>query len=173
MITLDTGALRFNYRIVGVAVHGGRVLLHRAEREDFWSLPGGRAELREPAEETLRREMREELGVTIGVERLLWVVENFFQYDRRDYHELALYFLMTFPPAPPLYRAAAPFAGGEAGLPLIFRWVPLADLDRTVLYPPFLKLALRDLPPAPTHVVHTDTPGTGHDGDDEDGAPGG
>ncbi len=157
MITLDTGAQRFNYRIVGVAVVGGRVLLHRAERDAFWSLPGGRAELGEPAEQTLRRELREELGVEIRVERLLWVVENFFSYDDHDYHELALYFLMTLPPDDPRCRADAPFVDAEEGVPLIFRWFPLADLDRTVLYPTFLKRALRDLPLVPTHVVHTDT----------------
>ena len=90
MITLAHGDYSFNYRIVGVALHDGHVLLHRGESEDFWTLPGGRAELGEPAEETLRREMREELGVEVEVERLLWVVENFFSYQGRSWHELAV-----------------------------------------------------------------------------------
>ncbi len=64
---------------------------------------------------------------------------------------------MTLPPDDPRCRADAPFAGAEEGIPLIFRWFPLADLDRTVLYPTFLRQALRDLPLVPTHVVHTDT----------------
>ena len=72
MITFDGGPARFNFRVVGVALdrERGRALLHRAEHDDFWSLPGGRAELLEPAEATLRREMREELGVEVAVERL-------------------------------------------------------------------------------------------------------
>lgn len=161
MITFGTATTRFNYRIVGVAVDDGRVLLHRAEWDDFWSLPGGRAELREAAEETLQREMREELGVAICVERLLWVVENFFGLDGRDHHELALYFLMTFPPGHAHYRATAPFAGDEEGIPLVFQWFPLDALDQTALYPTFLKDALRALPLVPTHVVHTDPPKAG------------
>jgi ADP-ribose pyrophosphatase YjhB (NUDIX family) len=71
MINLRTPFGRFNYRIVGVAMRGEEeqdqceVLLHRAVTDDFWALPGGRAELLEPADATLRREMREELGVEL------------------------------------------------------------------------------------------------------------
>ena len=66
MIRLQAATGSFNYRIVGVAVRGDEVLLHRAVTDDFWALPGGRAELLEPAEATLRREMREELGWRYG-----------------------------------------------------------------------------------------------------------
>lgn len=156
MITLDIGDARFSFRTVGVAIHDDRVLLHRAEWDDFWALPGGRVELGEPASESLRREMREELGVEVRVERLLWVVENFFGDQGREQHRLAFYFLMTFPPDHHYYRATAPFAGHEEGIPLTFRWFPFADLDTTVHYPPFLRTALRDLPLTPTHIVYTD-----------------
>ena len=160
MITFDGGPARFNFRVVGVALdrERGRALLHRAEHDDFWSLPGGRAELLEPAEATLRREMREELGVEVAVERLLWVVENFFEHAGKSYHELALYFLMGFPHNPELLRAEEPFFGQEEGLglTLIFQWHPLASLDAIVLYPTFLHEGLRALPAVPVHVVHTD-----------------
>jgi len=67
VIVFDVGSVRFNYRAVGVALHGGKVLLHRAEKDPFWALPGGRVELLEAAGDTLRREMQEELGVPIVV----------------------------------------------------------------------------------------------------------
>lgn len=156
MITLDAGATRFTYRIAGIAMHQERVLLHRAERDAFWALPGGRAEVRESAEETLRREMREELGAEVRVERLLWVVENFFDHGGYAHHELGFYFLMSLPPGHPLYHTDEPFAGWEETLPLVFQWFPIADLDRIVLYPTFLRRTLRDLPRVPTHIVHTD-----------------
>jgi hypothetical protein len=40
MITFKSERNAFNYRIVGVALHEGRVLLHKGEDEDFWTLPG-------------------------------------------------------------------------------------------------------------------------------------
>jgi ADP-ribose pyrophosphatase YjhB (NUDIX family) len=95
MIRFDQGTRRFNYRVVGVAIHNDAVLLHRADHEPFWTLPGGRAEHGETAEQTIRREMLEELATDVHVVRLLWLVENFFDYEGLSYHELALYFGST------------------------------------------------------------------------------
>ena len=47
VINFTEDGKRFNYRVVGVALHNGRVLLHKNETEHFWSLPGGRGELLE------------------------------------------------------------------------------------------------------------------------------
>ena len=52
----------FNYRVAGIALSEGRLLLHTSDRDDFWSLPGGRCEFGETSAEALVREMREELG---------------------------------------------------------------------------------------------------------------
>jgi ADP-ribose pyrophosphatase YjhB (NUDIX family) len=97
VITFTRGNVRFNYRIAGVIIHDGKVLLQKPVKDGFWFLPGGRAELQETADETLKREMREEMHTDITVERLLWVVENFFEHGDKAFHELGLYFLMSFP----------------------------------------------------------------------------
>ncbi len=64
--------------------------------------------------------MREELEVEVRVERLIWVVENFFEYQGMSPHELGLYFLMRFPEGSPLYGKQEPFEGDEEGIKLIF-----------------------------------------------------
>lgn len=78
----------FQMRVAGIAFRDGHVLVHRATHEKFWSFPGGRAEMGEQSQDTLAREMVEELGVEAQVGRLLWVVENFFHYEGKDWHEL-------------------------------------------------------------------------------------
>jgi ADP-ribose pyrophosphatase YjhB (NUDIX family) len=156
MITFTAGNVCFINRVVGVAIDQGRVLLHKSEEDDFWALPGGRAELMEPAIATLRREMVEELGIAVEVERLLWTVENFFQYRGLDHHELGLYFLMRVPADWPQRSATEPFLGDEHGKQLCFQWFPLETLPTLRLYPAFLVDGLRELPPAPQHVVHID-----------------
>jgi len=156
VITFNEGKVRFHYRAAGVALSGNRVLLHRGEKDDFWSLPGGRVELLEPSEDTLRREMLEELGIEIHVGRLLWVVENFFEYGDESHHELGLYFLMMLPQDSPLYWQSEPFIGDEEGIKLIFSWHQLDELDKIALYPTFLRDALRSLPEATLHIVHID-----------------
>jgi len=78
IIDFETSAGRFTVRTVGVAIHNEQVLLHRAARDTWWALPGGRVELHESSSDALVREMREELGVEVVLLRLLWVLERFF-----------------------------------------------------------------------------------------------
>lgn len=159
MLMIKQDALRFVYRVAGVALHQDRVLLHRADRDDFWALPGGRGEMMEPSSATLRREMGEEAGLDVTVDRLLWVVENFFNYSDKAWHELGLYFLMSFPPDSPVWARGETFEGQEMfpdgrQLKLFFQWFPVASLDALTIYPSFLSAGLRALPPTPRHIIH-------------------
>lgn len=156
MIRLEEKGAIFNYRVAGVAVHGGRVLLHRAEEESFWSLPGGRAEILETAEETLRREMDEELHTAVRVERLVWVIENFFEYMDDPYHELGFYFLMHLPDESPLVEADGEFEGDEEGTRLFFRWFAIEEVGGLHILPSYLRTGLAAIPDSPVHVVHRD-----------------
>jgi ADP-ribose pyrophosphatase YjhB (NUDIX family) len=154
MIRFDEGPRRFNYRVAGVAIHDGAVLLHRADGDSFWTLPGGRAEHGESAEETIRREMREELDTDADVVRLLWFVENFFPHEGLRYHEIALYFLIRFP-ADSLPRTSAHFDRIDNGTRFTFRWHPVhADvLMQLPLFPVFLPKALTAVPTSVIHIV--------------------
>ncbi len=143
---------RFNYRVAGILLHAGRVLLHR-NRRGYWALPGGHIEFMEPAAETLRREMREELGVEVTVERLVWVTEHFFRSREGErVHEMAWYFLMSLPGGHPLFERSSLFEGAE-GPGLMFGWYPLAELAALELYPQFLRERLPAIPPAIEHLV--------------------
>ncbi len=152
MITFNEKQTRFVNRVAGIAIDWGRVLLQRAVTDDFWALPGGRAELMEPSAETLRREMREEIQVDVTVERLVYVVENFFHYADRQVHELGLYHVMHLP-ADSLWRGVSDFEGYEGSLGLVFRWFPLETLSDVRIYPTFLREGLRALPAHVTHIV--------------------
>lgn len=156
MLTFEEGRNRFGYRVVGIALDGDRVLLQRTEKDDLWFLPGGRVEWLESSQDALVREMQEELGVEVQVERLLWVVENFFEYDSKSYHELGLYFLMSFPPDSNLYGKREPFVGNEGEFKMIFKWHPLDKLEEIPLYPAFLQKRLNSIPQVTEHIVHTD-----------------
>ncbi|HZT96034.1 MAG TPA: NUDIX domain-containing protein [Chloroflexota bacterium] len=155
MIWLIQGLAAFVFRVAGVAVPGQVVLLQRFEEHDCWCLPGGRVEMLEPAAEASRREMQEETGCSVGVERLVWVVENFFTFEGREQHEVGLHFLMSLEPFAHLVRWAE-FYGWESETPIVFRWVSLPDLRQLDLYHTFLRTTLIELPQEPKHVVHRD-----------------
>jgi ADP-ribose pyrophosphatase YjhB (NUDIX family) len=138
-------------------IHEGRVLLHRAEDSSQWSLPGGRAELLELTQETLRREIREETGQQAEVGDLLWVMEHFFEYQGRQFHELGFYYRASFRPGSPLL-AQEEFYGYEPGLRLIYRWIPLDALGAESVLPEFLKKGLLNLPERLSHVQASSPP---------------
>ena len=152
MITFKPAEIRFTYRVGGILTHHEHVLCQAATEEDFWFLPGGRAELGETASVTLVREMHEELGVTIKIERLLYIVENFFTDPNDICHELGLYFLITAPAASSLTQSLETIERvDEVGNHLRFDWLPIAQLESYALYPPFFQKALQEIP---EHTVH-------------------
>ena len=161
MITFDTGNLRFNYRVAGVVIDNGRVLLEQPEGWDLWSLPGGRGELLEPAGETLKREMREELGVEVIIDRLLWVVENFFTDndfytgERISCHEIGLYFLIGLPEESYVAELNE-FPREEHGSKSVLKWHNLNHLNNIRLVPSFLQTALKQIPDNTEYILHTD-----------------
>lgn len=148
----------FQMRIAGLGFRDGHVLVHRATHETFWTFPGGRAEIGETSAETLRREMREELGVEVTVGRLLWMVENFFFYEKRKYHELGLYYLMELPPAFPFQRTGIVHRIEDGKNDLEFKWAEAtaAGLKALDIPPYFIAGQIESLPETPVHLVWND-----------------
>lgn len=74
-----------------------KYLLVRDDKFDFWRPPGGRMNIDEEAEDTLKREMKEELGVDIKIDKTLGFGEDHAYHEKHDYetHRLILYFLCS------------------------------------------------------------------------------
>jgi len=64
----------------------GRILLGHRRDTDWWNLPGGGMELGETVDEAVRREVREETGLEVEVERLVGV------YSKPQKQEVVLTF---------------------------------------------------------------------------------
>ncbi|MEO7019664.1 MAG: NUDIX hydrolase [Ktedonobacteraceae bacterium] len=152
MVCFDSEDTRFNYRVAGITLHDNHVLLCQLEGANYWFLPGGRVDMGETSIAALRREMQEELQADVQVGRILWIVESFY-VESRNYHELALYYMMDFAPEAPVSHATKPFIATDGHTSLIFQWFALQELDQVTLYPPFLVEGLRKLPEQTMHVV--------------------
>lgn len=150
---------RFNARVAGLALRDDHLLIHRAVHEPFWTIPGGTAEMGEDSRTTLVREMQEELGVDVTVGRLLFLVENFFTFEKRAWHEIGWYYLMDLPSIFPFStdgRIIHEIVDGKNRLE--FKWVPATrdSLDALPLPPVFLASRIEDLPETTEHIIWDD-----------------
>lgn len=151
LIQIKTETGRFHIRVAGVLIHQGRILLHRKKHENFWALPGGRAEMNEATPITIVREMEEEIGLKVIVDRLLWIAETFIEYHGHV-HELGMYYLIQTKEDHSLLHMDSFEGMGEADH-LFFKWFPIEELEQIPLYPSFLRRDIQKLPSHPEHVI--------------------
>ena len=158
------GGLTFMYRVGGIAVSDGRLLVEQDVKHGFCFVPGGRVEYGENAVDALARELREELGEAAKIGRLLLVADNLFEIDGNWFQEVSLYFLVELPPDSRVFDRDGTFEGGESGT--VFQWIALAEVEQANLLPPFLRQRVRDLPESTEYIAHAE-PGffnsPGHD----------
>ena len=142
------------YRVGGIAVHDGNLLVEQDVRHGFCFVPGGRVEYGENAVEALARELREELGEEATIGRLILVADNLFELDGDWFQEASLYFLVEFAPDSSVFDRDGTFEGGESGT--VFQWVPLNELEQANLLPPFLRQLARDIPESTEYIAHAE-----------------
>jgi ADP-ribose pyrophosphatase YjhB (NUDIX family) len=80
--------------VYAVIVHNGEVLLMKMRQTGKYHPPGGGIRIGEKIEDALKREIREETGIEVDVEKLARFEELFFYYDpsQTAYHGLHFYY---------------------------------------------------------------------------------
>ena len=93
MVQKDSLVLR--PAVYAVVVDDAQVLLMTMRRSGKYHPPGGGLSAGERMEDALKRELREETGIEIEVERLARFKELFFYYDpsEKAYHGLHFYYV--------------------------------------------------------------------------------
>lgn len=157
MISFDSGSHRFNLRAAAVIFHNEHVLLHQVEGDHFWCLPGGRVEPGEHAAQTVIREMQEEVGASVHVEKTLCVAENFFSHKGRPNHEIGLYLIAHLEAGSPLLDLAVSHHGCEGAKRLTFSWFSRQRLSEIEIRPDFLRQLLQVDRAAIAHVIQQES----------------
>lgn len=150
-IVFKAGKAFFNYRVAGIWIKNDHVLLHKFIDDNFWALPGGRVSVSEESKISIKREFREELNVNIEIDRLVFVVENFFNYEEKDFHEIGFYYTVKSSENSIVFDGN-PFYGVE-GERLVYKWTPIDELENVELSPKFLREAIHSLPQNVEHLV--------------------
>ncbi len=149
----------FSYRIAGILIRDGKILLQKPLHDDGYSFPGGHVSFGETSEQALIREFKEELSADIEVKRLLMIGENFFPWGQRTCQQIGLYYLVSLCdekqiPLEGTFKAFDELHNER--IDLDFYWVELSKLNEIVLYPTGLEQDILSLPENVKHFVYVE-----------------
>lgn len=140
-VACDDGIL--NIRVGAIIMQDGKILMVGNDRADYLYSVGGRIQFGETAEEAVVREVFEETGVKMEIDRLGFVHENYFYGDApskqgRLVYEISLYFYMK------VLRDFAPASVSftEDNSKEYLRWISLDENGK--MYPEFFRRELRN-----------------------------
>ena len=127
----------FSYRVAGICIQNGKVLLQKPTNDTAFAFPGGHVTFGEMNAQTLIREFQEEIGVAISVGDLKWVGEIFFPCGNKPCHQICLYYMVD------VKSDTIPFEGVFVGkeqiegrnFELEFHWIPMDELENIEVYP--------------------------------------
>lgn len=136
-LTFKTETGRFNYRVGAIIIHDDRLLMVKNNKAPYFYSVGGRVKLHETAEEAVLREIFEETGLHMEVERLGFIHENLFveEVTKERFHELSFFFYIK--DMDELDTICTSFT--ENGAKEELQWIPLNELEKRHLYPEFFK----------------------------------
>lgn len=139
-VTCDDGIL--NIRVGAIIMKDGKLLMVGNEQADYLYSVGGRIKFGETAEEAVVREVWEETGVKMEIDRLGFVHENYFYGDvpvklGKLIYEISFYFYMKVPDTfSPVSESFTDDNSKE-----YLRWV---SLDEDIkMYPEFFRTELK------------------------------
>lgn len=141
-ITIDVEDYKLNIRAGVVIIHDNKILLHRNVNSDHYALPGGRVEIGESSEKTVKREIMEETGKEIELTGYVATIENFFEMEGRRYHEIFFVHQAEFKDEKDR-KIVDTIKNIEGKDYLKYEWIDLDEKDRYPLLPKVLEEILR------------------------------
>ena len=95
-LAIKIDSYKLNIRAAGVIIHNGKILLHKGETANHYALLGGHVRIGENSQDTVKREIQEELGKEIEITGYISTIENFFELKGIKYHEIMFVYKAEF-----------------------------------------------------------------------------
>ena len=141
-ITIDVGKYKLNVRAAGVIIHNGKILVHKNGKTNHYALVGGRVEIGENSADTIKREIKEELGKDIEIIEYLSTIENFFEKKGSKYHEIIFLYKIEFKNEEDK-KIEYTMKNLEGKDYLQYEWLELNKIDKYPLLPQAIKDVLK------------------------------
>lgn len=153
-LTIDIEDYKLNIRAACVIKHNNKVLLHKSDDKDHYCLIGGRVELGESSENTIKREIKEELDKEIDIKGYISTIENFFTFEGSKYHEYMFVYEAEFKNEnDKLIEETLKNVEGKEYLK--YYWVDLDEIDTVNIKPKVIKEIFKE-EKYPVHKINID-----------------
>ena len=134
---------KLNIRACAIIIHDNKLLVHNNVNESHVALVGGRVKIGESSEQTIRREIMEEMGKEIEIMEYVSTIENFFEADDMPYHEIMFVYRVDFKNEEDK-KIIETIHNVEGEDELRYDWIDLDKIDEYPLKPDILKDLLRN-----------------------------
>lgn len=151
-LSIDIEDYKLNIRAGGLIIHNNKILAHKNINKDHYCIPGGRIELGENSETTIKREIQEELGKDIDILKYSSTIENFFYMNKKKYHELYFLYRVEFKNEEDK-KIEYTMHNIEGKDYLQYEWLDIDKIDEYNILPECLKDMLKK-DNMPTHVIN-------------------
>lgn len=153
-ITINVDDYKLNVRAAGVMIHNGKILVHKNVNSDHYALIGERVEIGENSADTVKREIKEELGKDIEITGYISTIENFFEMKGSKYHEIMFVHKIEFTNEEDK-KIEYTMKNVEGKDYLQYEWIELERIDEYPLLPKAIKDVLKENK-FPVHKINND-----------------
>lgn len=155
-VEIITDKQKFKYKVNGVIIYNGKLLTIKREDNVSYCLPGGHVEIGEDSKSAVIREMLEETGILVSIDKELAIVENFYlDKNSLNTHEIGLYYIVkpdNLDKVPLSNYSRTENDKGEIKTHK-FEWLDISILKEIDFRPEFIKKKLMDNNYTLEHII--------------------
>ncbi len=141
----------FTYRVGALIINDNKLLMAKNKEYPCYYTVGGGVRINETSEEAVIREVLEETGFTLEIDRLAYVQERFIKISGQQYHEIRFFYLMKKSNINIIDNSFT-----DQGEKETLHWLPIDELAKLNVVPPFLQTRLANPIDVIEHIVSSE-----------------
>ena len=153
-ITINVEDYKLNVRAAAIIIHNNKILTHKSTNKGHYALIGGRVQIGEDSETTVKREIMEEMGKEIQLTGYVSTIENFFEMQGEKYHEIMFVHQAEFVNEEDK-KIEETLNNIEGKDYLKYEWIELDKIEEYPLRPEIIKKVLKN-GKFPIHEINID-----------------
>lgn len=143
---------RFNCRVNGICIKDNKIFLSKLKNDEYWTFVGGKVTYGEATDDAILREYEEEVGVRLQIDKMIAIIENFFDSRGYAWHQYIFFYQLKDDD-----NALELFEGErevEDNSDAIYRWFDLDEISNVPLKPDCSREILNNITQNIQHYIN-------------------